>query len=383
MEHRIFSSRLLSQLGDLFFNSIIDIWILNTFNSSATLGTSLAIASSANFIASFFGGYIADSKYLNKSILISEFLSFGISLVNIVYLYLVHKPSILIINIFLFLLNFNGFLLSPLIKKIISLYILKDRVPKFNQVLSISGQMLNVVIPAIATYLYSRHFLSIISALLINAASFLIALLVLLPLINVNNVEQYSDNKYRTAFKYLLSNHRLQSTIIWGMFLSLFGAELGVFFPVFVSKTLKLQSLYGTVISFQAIGGIWGALSLRFIKISKKMSSEIYLLFFVIFSLLFTIFTKNIYATYLLSFITNFVLVRYGIFSQTFIQTSVPTKFIGKTFSILFFCLNLVMPVGSFVLGKALSYSNELTILLLLFPLLISILVLFIYKKKI
>lgn len=385
MEKKLFLSRCLSQAGDLVFNTLLDLWILNVFGSSEVLGTSLAVASIANFFASFLGGYFADSPNMGKYILLSEFLSFIISITNFFYLQIIGSstPSISIINIFLFLINFNGFLLSPLMKKAISTYVEKDHIPKYNQWISITGQLLTVSVPAISTFYYSKKLLSISDALIINAISFLIAFIVLINLLHLKTYPVNKQNKYSQAVFLVFKNRKLQLIIILGGLLSLFAAELNVFFPFFVSKTLALQSLYGTVISFQAIGGICGALSLKLIKYSDSFKFEFLLILLLFFTLINIVALQNIYSVYLLSFTSNLVLVRYGVLSQTFIQLTIPKEFIGKIFSILFFILNLSMPIGSFLLGKILAHSLLFSFCFLAGTLSLTFTLLLFYKGEI
>ncbi|USS90267.1 MFS transporter [Fructilactobacillus carniphilus] len=384
MELRLFFSKTFSQVGDLIFNTLLDLWILNTFGSSKTLATSLAVASSANFIASFVGGYLADSRYVGKFLLGIEFFSVVISFLNLFYLTAIgnQRPSILIINLFLFLINFSNFLLSPLMKKAISSYVQRERIPTYNQWTSVVGQVLTIVIPAISTILYTKHFLTIEWALGINAVSFLIGFILLLPLLKFKLPPRNPDNRYSNTIKYVFRVPRLQEIILLGTILSLFSAELNVFAPVFVTKTLHQQALYGIVVSFMAVGGILGALSMHYFKIGKTLKTEYSFLALLVLSLFVIFGFPNIYSMCLLAIIANLNLVRYGVLSQTFIQLQVPAEIIGKTFSVLFFCLNLVMPLGSYLIGLVINQSSFLVSLLLIGTALLPFTMILVYRQK-
>lgn len=348
--------------GTLVFNTIIDLWIVHTFGSSNILGQTMAIASSATFICSIFGGYIADSKYLLTVIKVINLIS-GVLCLAFVGLY--HYQTQLAlwqVNTAVFLLNVNAYLSSPIFKKMVNFFVKRDAIMTFNQKMAIGTQIISVTVPPVSTFLYSWHWLSLPMAFFINGLSFFGAFYFLKPF-TLNKQPTHKFVGYRQTFKNIFTNPSLLQFLFMGVMLNFFLAGLNIFFPIMVIHQLHAGKLYGIVLASQAVGGIVGSYSISRFPITKSLVIErAGLIIISLVLLLLTVF-QNIGFIFVVAIIISIVLARYNIASQTIVQREVESALIGKTFSAIFIFANIASPIGNLTFGYINGLALNLTLI--------------------
>lgn len=124
MEKALLSSKTISTAGTLFFNAVIDLWVVQIFGSAKILGNTMAFTTLAAAICSFIGGYLADSSCrLRVLIMINAVSSLVCGIAFLEQKQLIGKP--LTVYLLVFLLNIGSYLSSPLFKTITSISVEK------------------------------------------------------------------------------------------------------------------------------------------------------------------------------------------------------------------------------------------------------------------
>ncbi|WP_290368162.1 MFS transporter [Periweissella ghanensis] len=355
-------AKFVSYGGTLVFNTIIDLWIVHTFGSSNILGQTMAIASSATFICSIFGGYIADSKYLLAVIKGINLIS-GILCLAFVGLY--HYQTHLDlwqVNTAVFLLNVNAYLSSPIFKKMVNFFVKREAIMTFNQTMALGTQVLSVTVPPISTFLYGWHWLSLPMAFLLNGLSFFGAFFFLKPF-TLTEQPSHKFVGYRQTFTNIFSNPTLLQFLFMGVMLNFFLAGLNIFFPIMVIRQLHEGHLYGAVLASQAVGGIVGSYSISKIPITKSLTFERIGLVVISLVLLLLTILQTIAFIFVVAVVISIVLSRYNIASQTIVQREVDSALIGKTFSAIFIFANIASPIGNLSFGYINGISMNLTLI--------------------
>ena len=107
------SSKTISTAGTLFFNAVIDLWVVQIFGSAKILGNTMAFTTLAAAICSFIGGYLADSSFrLRVLIMINAASSLVCGIAFLEQKQLIGKP--LTVYLLVFLLNIGSYLSSAL-----------------------------------------------------------------------------------------------------------------------------------------------------------------------------------------------------------------------------------------------------------------------------
>lgn len=173
MEKVLLSSKTISTAGTLFFNAVIDLWVVQIFGSAKILGNTMAFTTLAAAICSFIGGYLADSSCrLRVLIMINAVSSLVCGIAFLEQKQLIGKP--LTVYLLVFLLNIGSYLSSPLFKTITSISVEKTRIVAFNRSITFASQLCTVLIPPAATWLFAKKIISLEGALLLNVLSFVL-----------------------------------------------------------------------------------------------------------------------------------------------------------------------------------------------------------------
>lgn len=351
------SAKTVSTAGTLFFNAVIDLWVVQIFGSARILGNTMAFTTLAAAICSFIGGYLSDSSFRLKVLIMINATS---SLVCVIAFLnqriLAVQP--LMVYLMVFFLNIGSYLSSPLFKTITSISVERERIVAFNRNITFAAQLCTVLIPPAATWLFSGKIINLGIALMLNGISFILCALLMVNLRKADGVEEagHSDG-YLGTVKLIRNSAPLLFMALSGFILNFFLSGINVWLPYFTTKILQNTSVYGFAISCQAIGGIIGALSIKQIKMDTSLKVErIGLLFScaLIFVLLFVVSSP---ALIVAMFFLSAVITRYNIALQSLIQTHVEQKYIGKTFSMTYLIANLALPVASFLFGHLLDFS--------------------------
>lgn len=359
MKKLLLTSKTASTLGTTFFNAIIDLWVVTAFGSAKVLGNTLAFTTLAAALCSFFGGYISDSRYRFHTLIGTNLLSMIICVLATFDTNVFSRtPALVYVTVFC--LNIANYLSSPLFKTLTALVISKDEIVSFNKIMTLFTQIFSVFIPPIAAFLFQKHLVTISSALLLNALSFAICVVFLIPVHGgANTSKVFAHHGYIDTLHMIQHNRILIFFNLSGFLLNFFLSGLNVWLPFFSVKILQNASLYGIAISSEAVGGIFGALSIQYIKLKTNLKFERITLL-VSGMLLFSLVLKSNTITILVAvFLMAAAASRYNIALQSVIQLHVDTEYIGKTFSVAYLVSNLALPIASYIFGVILNYSWE------------------------
>lgn len=351
------SSKTISTAGTLFFNAVIDLWGVQIFGSARILGNTMAFTTLAAAICSFIGGYLADSSFrLRVLIMINAASSLVCGIAFLEQKQLIGKP--LTVYLLVFLLNIGSYLSSPLFKTITSISVEKTRIVAFNRSITFASQLCTVLIPPAATWLFAKKIIGLEGALLLNGLSFVLCALLMVGLRKADGVKTAGNsNGYLGTIKLIKNSGPLLFMALSGFILNFFLSGINVWLPYFTTKILHNASAYGVAISCQAVGGIIGALSIKKIKLDTSLRVErlgLVISCGLLMAMLFAILAP---ALILAMFFLAAIITRYNIALQSLIQTHVEQKYIGKTFSTTYLIANLALPIASFLFGHLLDFS--------------------------
>lgn len=357
MEKALLSSKTISTAGTLFFNAVIDLWVVQIFGSAKILGNTMAFTTLAAAICSFIGGYLADSSFrLRVLIMINAASSLVCGIAFLEQKQLIGKP--LTVYLLVFLLNIGSYLSSPLFKTITSISVEKTRIVAFNRSITFASQLCTVLIPPAATWLFAKKIISLEGALLLNGLSFVLCSLLMVGLRKADGVKTAGNsNGYLGTIKLINNSGPLLFMALSGFILNFFLSGINVWLPYFTTKILHNASVYGVAISCQAVGGIIGALSIKKIKLDTSLRVERLGLVISCGLIMLLLFAVSAPALILAMFFFAAIITRYNIALQSLIQTHVEQKYIGKTFSTTYLIANLALPIASFLFGHLLDFS--------------------------
>lgn len=357
MEKALLSSKTISTAGTLFFNAVIDLWVVQIFGSAKILGNTMAFTTLAAAICSFIGGYLADSSFrLRVLIMINAASSLVCGIAFLEQKQLIGKP--LTVYLLVFLLNIGSYLSSPLFKTITSISVEKTRIVAFNRSITFASQLCTVLIPPAATWLFAKKIIGLKGALLLNGLSFVLCALLMVGLRKDDGVKTAGNsNGYLETIKLIKNSGPLLFMALSGFILNFFLSGINVWLPYFTTKILHNASVYGVAISCQDVGGIIGALSIKKIKLDTSLRVERFGLVISCGLIMVLLFAVSAPALILAMFFLAAIITRYNIALQSLIQTNVEQKYIGKTFSTTYLIANLALPIASFLFGHLLDFS--------------------------
>ncbi len=357
VEKVLLSSKTISTAGTLFFNAVIDLWVVQIFGSAKILGNTMAFTTLAAALCSFIGGYLADSSCrLRVLIMINAVSSLVCGIAFLEQKQLIGKP--LTVYLLVFLLNIGSYLSSPLFKTITSISVEKTRIVAFNRSITFASQLCTVLIPPAATWLFAKKIIGLEGALLLNGLSFVLCALLMVGLRKADGVKTAGNsNGYLGTIKLINNSGPLLFMALSGFILNFFLSGINVWLPYFTTKILHNSSVYGVAISCQAVGGIIGALSIKKIKLDTSLRVERLGLVISCGLLMAMLFAISAPSLILAMFFLAAIITRYNIALQSLIQTHVEQKYIGKTFSTTYLIANLALPIASFLFGHLLNFS--------------------------
>lgn len=357
VEKVLLSSKTISTAGTLFFNAVIDLWVVQIFGSAKILGNTMAFTTLAAALCSFIGGYLADSSCrLRVLIMINAVSSLVCGIAFLEQKQLIGKP--LTVYLLVFLLNIGSYLSSPLFKTITSISVEKTLIVAFNRSITFASQLCTVLIPPAATWLFAKKIIGLEGALLLNGLSFVLCALLMVGLRKADGVKTAGNsNGYLGTIKLINNSGPLLFMALSGFILNFFLSGINVWLPYFTTKILHNASVYGVAISCQAVGGIIGALSIKKIKLDTSLRVERLGLVISCGLLMAMLFAISAPSLILAMFFLAAIITRYNIALQSLIQTHVEQKYIGKTFSTTYLIANLALPIASFLFGHLLNFS--------------------------
>lgn len=355
-DSKIFAARLISILGTQVFNTLLELWVVSYYHSSAILGSIIAISNIGTFVWSYFGGVLADKTFFLKILKIIDVLSIIFCFIA----FFAIAEGVFVLYILTCLLNLNIYMSAPILKRAVHIFVDKTNIDSLNQKIAVSVQLISVCVPPIISIGFANNFLNLKFGLFINALSFAGSFFFISKLsmknISVNKTINKSD--YKTAVFNLFKNQKIASIVIAGICLNFILGGVSILIPIYVISFLNNKSMYGLVLACQAIGGIAGSVSITYIDYKiTKLKFDFICLALTSLSLVMMIYNRLIWIPMLLAFMISVEIGRYSIYSQGIIQKNVSAHEVGKTFAVIYMISNIFTPIGNFIFGQIIHKS--------------------------
>lgn len=369
------TSKGVSKIGDIMFDFANNTFLAGLNPTSLSL---VAIYQSLEKVIgvlfNLFGGVIADSFKRKKIIIGTNFLS-GIACI---VLSLISKEqwlvyAIVITNVILaFMSAFSGPSYKAFTKEVVK----EDSISKLNSLLETTSTVIKVTIPMVAIFLY--NILGVRGVLLLDGLSFLMAALLILFVIPVNEEVDTKEemtingvfNDLKVGFKYVYSHKPIFIIIILSALVNFVLAAYNLLLP-YSSQMFEGISdrLYGSFLTAQAIGGFLGSILSGFVN--RSLSSRRLLLFsacsglmlmltaplyFIFHNLIILIFSPALFSLFLSIFNIQFFSI---------VQRDVDNEFLGRVFGIIFSVAILFMPLGTVFFSVVLNPNNTFNIFII------------------
>ena len=352
-----------SLIGNIVFNTILELWLLEKYNSATVLSNAVTLSGITAIVCSFIGGYLADNKYSIRIMILLNLISGIICATPLVFGY-----SLPVIYLMVLLLNFSSNLSSPIYKKIIAFVYKGKQLPLYNEIMVISSQILSITVAPISTFLFSLKIIDILPAISINILSFFVTAF-LIKSLNVQHLEsQKRSVGFIKVFKKIILNNEFGNNakriFLSNFWLNIFFTGYNIILIYVCTMLLNSKTLYSIVLFCESLGGIIGGFSYILWKFDKKILVERILLVIGSIVLYFSVVLQFNNGIPVSSLILAIAMTRYAVSSQSILQLDVEKENIGKVFSLLYIFSNIAIPIGSVFFGKFLDTNISIAVLL-------------------
>lgn len=276
------ASQTVSQLGSSMTGFALIIWAYKQTNSAMTVSLLTFFSYAPYVLVSLFAGSFVD-RHKKKSILLwSDSVSFLCSL-SIVILLIIGKLGIVHIYIVNIITGFMNSFQSPASSVVIGTIVPEDKLSNASGMNSLSGSMLAVVTPMLASFIIS--FWGMEGIIIIDMLTFWFAFSVLLFYIKISeNAEDISGSLgdifkgCREGISFLLRNKGLWYLIISMAIMNFFSRLTyeNILPAMLLARSGGNETVLGTVSGLLGVGGIAGGLYVSFFKLPKSPVKMIY-----------------------------------------------------------------------------------------------------------
>lgn len=369
------SSKGISKIGDIIFDFANNTFLAGLNPTSLSLvAIYQSLESVIGVLFNLFGGVIADSFKRKKIIVATNFLC-GFACIILSFIsreqWLVY--AIVLTNVFLaFMSAFSGPSYKAFTKEIVK----KDSISQLNSLLETTSTVIKVTVPMIAIFLYKL--LGIHGVLLLDGLSFLIAALLILFVVPINEEVVTKDkmtiskilNDLKTGFKYVYIHKSIFIIIVLSALVNFFLAAYNLLLPYSNQMFGEISSrLYGTFLTAEAIGGFVGAILSGFVN--KFLSSKRLILFLACSGMMLMLVIPLYFIFHnviILAFspaLFNLFLSIFNIQFFSIVQRDVDNEFLGRVFGIIFTIAILFMPIGTGFFSVVLNPNNTFNLFII------------------
>lgn len=369
------SSKGISKIGDIIFDFANNTFLAGLNPTSLSLvAIYQSLESVIGVLFNLFGGVIADSFKRKKIIVATNFLC-GFACIILSFIsreqWLVY--AIVLTNVFLaFMSAFSGPSYKAFTKEIVK----KDSISQLNSLLETTSTVIKVTVPMIAIFLYKL--LGIHGVLLLDGLSFLIAALLILFVVPINEEVVTKDkmtiskilNDLKTGFKYVYNHKSIFIIIVLSALVNFFLAAYNLLLPYSNQMFGEISSrLYGTFLTAEAIGGFVGAILSGFVN--KSLSSKRLILFLACSGMMLMLVIPLYFIFHnviILAFspaLFNLFLSIFNIQFFSIVQRDVDNEFLGRVFGIIFTIAILFMPIGTGFFSVVLNPNNTFNLFII------------------
>ncbi|KRL37935.1 major facilitator superfamily permease [Liquorilactobacillus uvarum DSM 19971] len=360
-----------SQLGSAIYVLGLNWLIVRTTGNTKLLGLIEGLGGLAFLLGDFLVGLLVDQYNRKKVLIWTDVVSALMCFISGFYINN-QQPQIWLLVVITFILNLMLALNYPAAKAIAPEVVEKAHLQKFNAVSNTFFNLANVGAPLIGGVLLAVKNIDFSEFLIINAISYIGALLMnlLIPYKKNQKEKKIKRESIITStligFKYVKGHPNLLMYMLAMGFFNFCYAGFLLAAPYIAHHFFEgVSTSYGLFLTISAIGALLGGLWLTFQK-SEVTSQRIY------YEQLIYGFVLIICGTFLSLFTWILIALSYGIFQArffgsitTFIQNETDIKFLGRIFGLTFLFFDGVQPVGDFIFGFFISSWQQWTYVVL------------------
>lgn len=343
---------LISNVGDRFHKIALPILVYQLTGSLKALSLVVVLELLPQIIMSFFTGQLLTSYKIKTVMMVSIFIQILLCLMIPIIVF-VELPIIFIYAIAFLLPSFQ-IVFQTSINVLMPLLFEKSQLKKYNAQFQGFRTVSKLVSPAIAGFLII--YLSINILFFLNAASFLILLLILCFLRFPNNLDEgeIKDENLKDiwfGFKYVYQNEVLRSIIVLMILINIAMVGFNSALVFYLKDHLSLtDDLVGLVYSFAGFGSLLASI---FLSTNKNISigkltiySVLAIPFFILVSPLYAhwIYFGSMYA------LISFAITVASIGLTTICQQQTEQKYLGKVFSSMYVITLSLSPIGALLI---------------------------------
>lgn len=357
-KYHLIISKTSSLIGTQIFSIFLNLWIVSNYKNAIMLPLSLSITSVITLIFSLFGGAASASYNVKKILQILDIISAmlcGVGMLicwvkdtNHYFVYI----ALTITNSFLSLTSsFSG----PIFKKMTGIIVKKTEILDYNEMLSASKEIVQLIIPSVTSFLFSLNLINVYIALGINALSFFISFISISGIKNFNHVRKGVPTKvwsnYVDSMKEITKTQTSFENFLNIFFLYICASGLNILMPIYTVHTLSSSSMYGILESFQALGAAISIGTFKLWPVDPSLKKERKGIIITALVLLLTPFVNPKITLSLSMFILSFFYLRYNVAFQTFMQLNFPNRILGHVYSLFYIVTAISTLLGNALVG--------------------------------
>lgn len=374
-EYIFLSARAVSYLGNKLLSFSLAFLVLNKTGKAIDLAILYSIGILPEIIFNYFGGISGDYFNKKKIYIISDMLGVIILTIFLLILDLKKNNYIYIISFLKISLSFIKIFVAPAIDGIIPEIITKNKLLKFNAKYTIILDVVDIISPFLAGYLYLKFDLSFI--LKLDILSFIISSS-LYFFIKYDVIDNKVMHKIKKNFFSVYLDKKICTIIIENFIISLILYPfLDILIIYYFSKTLGFSNLeygrYQSIIAFLSI--LLTLILFKYVERIKKNNLYIFTSICIIFLILGR---SNIFYLIIFFVLIDNISKFFKIKFDTSLQTISPITDFSKISSIYWTTTSVGVIFGNI----ALSYFLDKKLEVYYYLFLIIVITIIIYQKK-
>ncbi|WP_422661258.1 MFS transporter [Paenibacillus sp. EC2-1] len=348
----MFIGMLISRLGDGIYSVTLIAAAYGITKSGSGTGIVLASFAIANFIFGSVSGIFSDKINRKKLIIWSSFICGCIIVLMSIFSY-ANMLNIFMLSTLSFLLGGATQFFEPTVNAVIPSLVKNEELTVANSTIGMTESIGYLAGPALGGILLS--FLSLETVLIINASTFIVAMVTGMFL-NVNTEQTKKDgntkfiNEVFLGFKFVINNKTIRNLFLVSSVGLLAYSPFFVILPVFLDKNLTISienqsSIIGFIYSALALGQLLGYSAIVYLKLKPY---QYLLLSYFIQALgfgLISLYTSQ----YLIVTSIFFCGFAFGICASSFnslLQKSTPNYLLGRVYGVNYTLSGVISPLG-------------------------------------
>lgn len=364
-------SKTASLIGTQFFSVFLSLWIVNNYSKASMLSLSLSLTSIITVIFTLFGGAASASTKIITILCVLDLFSMGLCLVSAtMWLFgaTSRTATYIILTTVNSLLSLNSSFSGPIFKKLTGIIVIKDKILKYNEILSASKEIVRLVVPTITSFMYAAGWINAFLALTINGISFLISFISIYNLkkfnTSIGNVKEHIHPHFREAFTVVFKKKDNFDKYLNIFLLYIFISGINVLVPFYTVHVLKSSWFYGVLETSQSLGAIMAISTFKFYKVDISLYKErIGLALSALFLALVVPTQSKVIFTIDMS-ILAFYYLRYNVAFESYLQLKFKNSVLGEVYSLYYGLTSIATLIGNTLIGIVGDYNANLCFLI-------------------